>query len=341
MLSANSKDRTMSGARLLIRFLEGNTPRWAELRGKAPAAADDVVDVAPFDIAAASTAELIAALDQDAVGHLDSMHIAARQLLSPITADATLVCQGLNYADHANEASHGNRKSNLIFGKASSSICGPHDDILRPPAVELLDYEVEFALVMRAALLQNSHVTEDNIADFVAGVVLCNDVSARDIQFGESLIQWFRGKSYRTFCPTGPLLCLPEKRELASLLRSLEVKLWVNGGLRQSATSAQLVWKPVETLNYLRSFMNLKPGDLLLTGTPGGVTAPVTPAVVEIVKTHLFADDLRLKALRAEMTKGRPFLQPGDVVTASLRDCRQNVSLGGQQNKVAASPERG
>jgi 2-keto-4-pentenoate hydratase/2-oxohepta-3-ene-1,7-dioic acid hydratase in catechol pathway len=331
----------MSGTRLLIRFLEGNTPRWAELRGKVPAAADDVVDVVPFDIAAASTAELIAALDQDAVGRLDSMQIIARQLLSPITADATLTCQGLNYADHADEASHGHRKSNLIFGKASSSICGPYDDILRPPMVELLDYEVEFALVMRAALLQNSHVTEDNIADFVAGVVLCNDVSARDIQFGESLMQWFRGKSYRTFCPTGPLLCLPEKRELASILRRLEVKLWVNGGLRQSAMSAQLIWRPVETLNYLRSFMNLKPGDLLLTGTPGGVTAPVTPAVVEIVKTHLFADDLRLKALRAEMTKGRPFLQPGDVVTASLTDCRQNVSLGGQQNKIAASPERG
>ena len=331
----------MSGTRLLIRFLEGNTPRWAELRGKAPAAADDVVDVVPFDIAAASTAELIAALDQDSVGRLDSTQIAARQLLSPISADATLVCQGLNYADHADEASHGHRKSNLIFGKASSSICGPYDDILRPPMVELLDYEVEFALVMRAALLQNSHVTEDNISDFVAGFVLCNDVSARDIQFGESLIQWFRGKSYRTFCPTGPLLCLPEKRELATILRSLEVKLWVNGGLRQSAKSAQLIWRPVETLNYVRSFMNLKAGDLLLTGTPGGVTAPVTPAVVEIVKAHLFADDLRLKALRAEMTKGRPFLQPGDVVTASLTDCRQNGSLGGQQNKVAASPARG
>lgn len=331
----------MSGTRLFIRFLDENTPRWGELRGKAPVAAEDVVDVVPFDIAAASTAELIAALDQEAVGRLDSMQIAARQLLSPITADATLVCQGLNYADHANEASHGNRKSNLIFGKASSSICGPYDVILRPPVVELLDYEVEFALVMRADLLQNGHVTEDNIADFVAGVVLCNDVSARDIQFGESLIQWFRGKSYRTFCPTGPLLCLPERRELASFLRSLEVKLWVNGGLRQSATSAQLIWKPVETLNYLRSFMNLKPGDLLLTGTPGGVTAPVTPAVVEIVKTHLFADDLRLKALRAEMTKGRPFLQPGDVVAANLTDCRRNVSLGGQQNKVAASPEKG
>ena len=328
----------MSRTRLLIRFLDGTAPRWGELVGKAPCVADDSVDVVPFDTAATTTAELLAALDRDAVKPLAHVQIAAGKMLSPITPDAALVCQGLNYADHANEASHGNRKSNLIFGKASSSICGPYDAIVRPPVVELLDYEVEFALVLRADLDERSHVTEDNIAEFVAGVVLCNDVSARDVQFGESLIQWFRGKSYRTFCPTGPLLCLPAKEELASFLRDLEIQLWVNGGLRQSATSARLIWKPVETLNYVRSFMNMKPGDLLLTGTPGGVTAPVTPTMVDIIKTHLFADDLRLEALRAEMTRGRPFLRPGDVVTANLRDCRQNVSLGGQQNKVAASP---
>ena len=331
----------MSKTRLLARFLDGSIPRWGEVSGAAPSAADDPVDIVPFDIAAASrTAEVIAALDHEAVGRLDPVRVVAARLLSPISADASLVCQGLNYADHANEASHADRKSNLIFGKASSSICGPYDDIVRPPVVELLDYEVEFALVMRRDLSKDSLVTEDNIAEFVAGVVLCNDVSARDVQFGESLIQWFRGKSYRTFCPAGPLLCLPEKGELASFLTRLEVKLWVNGELRQRAMSAQLIWKPVETLNYVRSFMDMKPGDLLLTGTPGGVTAPVTPAVVDIVKTHLFADELRVKALRVEMTKGRPFLRPGDVVTASLTDCRRNVSLGGQQNAVAASPER-
>jgi 2-keto-4-pentenoate hydratase/2-oxohepta-3-ene-1,7-dioic acid hydratase in catechol pathway len=330
----------MPGTRLLIRFLDGTTPRWGELSGKAPAAADDTIDVVPLDTAALTTAELIAALDRDAVRPLDHVRIVASRLLSPITADAALVCQGLNYADHANEASHGKRKSNLLFGKASSSICGPYDDIVQPPVVELLDYEVEFALVLRAGLFENSHVTEDNIADFVAGVVLCNDVSARDVQFGESLIQWFRGKSYRTFCPTGPLLCLPAKGELTSFLKNLEIQLWVNGGLRQSATSERLIWKPVETLNYVRSFMNMKPGDLLLTGTPGGVTAPVTPAIVNIIKTYLFADDLRLEALRAEMTKGRPFLRPGDVVTANLADGRRNVSLGSQQNKVAACAQR-
>jgi len=330
----------MSGTRSIIRFLDGTTPRWAELSGEAPASANDTVDVTPLDTKAATTAELIEALDHEAVRSLGQDRISATRLLSPITADATLVCQGLNYATHANEASHGNRKSNLLFAKASSSICGPYDDIVRPSVVELLDYEVEFALVLRGHLSENSQVTEANIADFVAGVVLCNDVSARDIQFGESLLQWFRGKSYRTFCPTGPVLCLPARSALASVLKSLEIELSVNGGLRQKATSAQLIWKPIETLNYVCSFMNMKPGDLLLTGTPGGVTAPVTPAMVDIIKTHLFSDDLRLKALRAEMTKGRPFLRPGDVVAAKLTDCCRNTSLGGQQNNVVASEQR-
>jgi 2-keto-4-pentenoate hydratase/2-oxohepta-3-ene-1,7-dioic acid hydratase in catechol pathway len=122
----------MSRTRLLIRFLDGTAPRWGELVGKAPCVADDPVDVVPFDTAATTTAELLAALDRDAVKPLAHVQIAAGKMLSPITPDAALVCQGLNYADHANEASHGNRKSNLIFGKASSSICGPYDAIVQP-----------------------------------------------------------------------------------------------------------------------------------------------------------------------------------------------------------------
>jgi len=331
----------MSGTRLIVRFLdERRDTRWGELTGRAPASPDDLVEVVPFDTTASTTAELISALDRSVIKSLDHVGIEASRLLSPITDDAALVCQGLNYAEHANEASHGDRKSNLIFYKASSSICGPYDDIVRPPVVELLDYEVEFALVLRASLVGSSRVSEENISDFVAGVVLCNDVSARDVQFGESLIQWFRGKSYRTFCPTGPVLCLPSRRELGSFLRHLEIRLSVNGDLRQKASSSHLIWKPVETLNYVRSFMNMKPGDLLLTGTPGGVTAPVTPELVNIIKTHLFSDAVRLKAVRTEMTKGRPFLQPGDVVTTNFSDASQNILLGGQQNRIAASSER-
>ena len=255
-------------------------------------------------------------------------------MLSPITADATLVCQGLNYASHAREARHGDRTSNLIFGKASSSITGPYADIVRPVEVELLDYEVEFAMVMRRALGAADSVSVRNVGDYVAGIVLCNDVSARDVQFGESLLQWYRGKSYRTFCPVGPALWLLDPEEVAPALDALDLMLAVNGESRQRANSQQLIFKPVETLNYVGSVLDLKAGDLLLTGTPGGVTAPVTPRMVEIIQTQLMHDQARRDQLRVEMTKGRPFLRHGDIVTATLSDARTGRLLGGLRNTV-------
>jgi len=113
------------------------------------------------------------------------------EILSPITSDSTLVCQGLNYSEHAAEAQQHTRRSNLIFAKASSSLTGPYSPIVRPTDVELLDYEVEIGLVLRTELTADAHVSNENIGHYVAGVVLCNDVSARDTMFGASFLQWF------------------------------------------------------------------------------------------------------------------------------------------------------
>jgi 2-keto-4-pentenoate hydratase/2-oxohepta-3-ene-1,7-dioic acid hydratase in catechol pathway len=187
---------------------------------------------------------------------------------------------------------------------------------------------------MRKPLSGSDRVTPENIGDFVAGFVLCNDVSARDVQFGETLLQWFRGKSYRTFCPIGPVLWLPDRGDVADALEHIGISLAVNGEERQRANSRQLIWKPVETLNYVAGIMDMRRGDLLLTGTPGGVTSPVTPRMVEIIKTHLLADDARRDELRIEMTKGRPFLKHGDRVTAELVDTRDGSFLGGLHNTV-------
>jgi 2-keto-4-pentenoate hydratase/2-oxohepta-3-ene-1,7-dioic acid hydratase in catechol pathway len=158
--------------------------------------------------------------------------------------------------------------------------------------------------------------------------------------FGASFMQWYRGKSYRTFCPTGPVLWLLEPGEVRDTLQNLEIKLWVNGELRQSANSQQLIWKPAESLSYIASSIDMRCGDLLLTGTPGGVTAPATPRMVEILKEHLLTDDLRRDELRIEMSTGRPFLQPGDLVTATLADSR-GLSLGGLANKIVEARHRG
>ena len=319
---------------LIVRYQDGPGFRWGRLLGAAPLSPSDEVRLNPLPWHAESTAALLRALQDSVPDDPTVATIQASALLSPITVDATLVCQGLNYVSHAQEARHGDRKSNLIFGKASSSITGPYADIIRPTEVELLDYEVEFAMVMRRALGAADSASVRNIGDYVAGIVLCNDVSARDVQFGESLLQWFRGKSYRTFCPVGPALWLLDPEEVAPALDALDLMLAVNGESRQKANSQQLIFKPVETLNYVGSVLDLKAGDLLLTGTPGGVTAPVTPRVVEIIQTQLMHDEARRDQLRVEMTKGRPFLRHGDIVTATLSDARTGRLLGGLRNAV-------
>jgi 2-keto-4-pentenoate hydratase/2-oxohepta-3-ene-1,7-dioic acid hydratase in catechol pathway len=205
---------------------------------------------------------------------------------------------------------------------------------VRPSDVQLLDYEVEIGLVLRTALTSGAQVTDDNIGAYIAAVVLCNDVSARDTMFGASFLQWFHGKSYRTFCPAGPILYWLSPHEVAPTLKDLSVKLWLNGELRQSASSSQLIYKPAETFTHLARYLDLDPGDMLLTGTPGGVTTPASPKLVEILKTHLMADEARREALRTEMTKGRPFMKPGDVVRATLHDDLRRQPLGGQENSV-------
>jgi 2-keto-4-pentenoate hydratase/2-oxohepta-3-ene-1,7-dioic acid hydratase in catechol pathway len=323
---------------MIVRYLEANRARWGRLRGDAPTHAKDLVALEPIVTDQVSTGGLIAQLDSSAtLATTAAVNISASQLLSPITTDASLLCQGLNYGAHAAEAQQHVRKSNLIFSKASSSLTGPFSGIIRPADVELLDYEVEIGVVLRTDLREPTEVSDANVGDFVAGVVLCDDVSARDTMFGATFLQWFQGKSYRTFCPAGPVLYLLDRTEVADTLANLEIKLSLNGELRQSASSAQLIFEPAETLAYISQSLDMKRGDVLLTGTPGGVTAPATPELVEILKTHLMADTQRRDELRAEMVKARPFMQPGDILTTTLFDRLHNKSLGGHENTIEAA----
>jgi 2-keto-4-pentenoate hydratase/2-oxohepta-3-ene-1,7-dioic acid hydratase in catechol pathway len=321
-------------AQMLIRYVSAGQIRWGQLTGPAPEAANDAVDVRPFKANPESTCELITILGGKWEFEKTVERIQASALLSPVTNDSQLICQGLNYQEHAAEAQHGKRRSNLIFSKASSSLTGPFAPIRRPPEVQLLDYEVEIGLILRTAVDEGVEVTDANIGDYVAGVVLCNDVSARDTMFGASFLQWFHGKSYRTFCPAGPVFYWLSPQEVSPTLNSLSIKLWLNDDLRQSASSAQLIYKPAETLTHLARYMDLRSGDMLLTGTPGGVTSPASPILVDILKIHLMADGPRRDALRVEMTKGRPFMKPGDVVKATLHDDHRGTFVGGLANPV-------
>jgi 2-keto-4-pentenoate hydratase/2-oxohepta-3-ene-1,7-dioic acid hydratase in catechol pathway len=295
------------------------------------------VEIAPLDAEFATTSALIEAFGaRPWPPETAAVSITAGQLLTPVTRDAQLVCQGLNYGEHATQSLVHVRKRNLLFMKASSSLSGAFADIVQPEGVKLLDYEVEIGLVLRADLNRATRVTDENIGDYVAGVVLCNDISARDVMFGATFLQWFEGKSFRTFCPTGPVLYLLEPQEVAATLSNLEIKLWLNGELRQSALSTGMIFKPSETLTHLSRVVDLKRGDLLLTGTPGGVIAQPTPRILEILVTQLMDDEHRQSALSDAFLPLAKFLAPGDVITASLRDVRRELDLGSQRTVVAA-----
>jgi 2-keto-4-pentenoate hydratase/2-oxohepta-3-ene-1,7-dioic acid hydratase in catechol pathway len=255
---------------------------------------------------------------------------------SPIADDVQLFCQGLNYADHRAEsgASTSAHEDNLLFMKAASSICGPNDTILRPADCRLLDYEIELALVMKEAISKPVAISESELARYVGAVVMCNDVSARDIMFGAPMLQWFRGKSQRTFCPMGPVLYLMEEEDF-SRLYTFQLTLLMNGKVRQSATTNQLIHRPAATLAEISTFANLAAGDCLLTGTPGGVLAGSNLKVGLAIITNMKNDRKRReKFTEAQLARTR-FLEPGDVLELSIKTPDGAIDLGTQRNIIA------
>lgn len=254
-------------------------------------------------------------------------------LLSPVSNDVQIFCQGLNYASHKEEGGlTGEKGQNLIFTKPPSTICGPNDDIVRPGGCELLDYEVELALILKQDLPANTSVDKTNLLDYVGGLTLANDVSARDFMFGAPMMQWFKGKGQRTFCPTGPILYLLDDSDQV-LLSNLQLTLSVNGEIRQDATTDQMIFKPEETLTELASFADIKTGDMLLTGTPGGVTLNASFKVGLAILLNFTNDDKRRQKLVKTQDSVR-YLEPGDQLTLSLKSRDGTLDLGTQNNGV-------
>lgn len=309
-----------------------DTPNWGVLRDGT---------IYPLAGAYASHREVMAqyfSAPADFEGSAATQGMAATEVrfTSPIAGDVQLFCQGLNYAEHKKEsgADPSSDEDNLIFTKAASSICGPNDTILRPAGCQLLDYEIELALVMKQAVTAPTSLSESDLPHYIGGLVLCNDVSARDIMFGAPMLQWFRGKSQRTFCPMGPVLYLMDEADFVHLY-ALQLELRMNGKVKQSATTEQLIHKPAATLSEISSFANLQVGDCLLTGTPGGILAGTNLKVGLAIITNLQNDRKRReKFTRAQLDRTR-FLEPGDVLELSIRTPDGAIDLGAQHNVVA------
>ena len=181
-----------------------------------------------------------------------------------------IVAIGLNYRLHAQEAGAAIPSEPIFFMKATSSICGPNDDVIIPKNSQKTDYEVELGIVIGT---RASYVGEGDARKHVAGYCVVNDVSEREFQM-ERGGQWTKGKSADTFCPIGPWLVTADEVPDPGKLQ-----LWteVNGERRQNSNTADLIFGVDAIVSYVSQFMTLLPGDVIPTGTPSGVAMGFKP----------------------------------------------------------------
>jgi 2-keto-4-pentenoate hydratase/2-oxohepta-3-ene-1,7-dioic acid hydratase in catechol pathway len=191
---------------------------------------------------------------------------------SPVARPSKIVCIGLNYDDHARESGMDIPPEPVIFFKATSSFCGPNDDLILPRGGDKTDWEVELAFVVGK---RASYVEEKNALNYLAGYALHNDYSERGFQLDRSG-QWVKGKSCDTFAPFGPWLVTQDEIKDPN---NLKMWLKVNGETMQSSNSSNLHYKIPFLLSYVSQFMTLLPGDIISTGTPPGVGMGMDPQV--------------------------------------------------------------
>ena len=210
--------------------------------------------------------------------------LADVQLLAPVPRPRAIFGVGLNYRAHATETGREPPERPILFQKPPSSAVGPAGPVVCPAVVQRLDYEGELGVVMGAG-------------GAVAGYVVCDDVTARDLQKSEP--QWTRAKGFDTACPYGPWITTVDE---VSEPGDLRLQTWVNGEPRQDARTSDLIFPVPALVAFIGEVITLEPGDLILTGTPGGVGMAMSP---------------------------RRFLQPGDVVRVEIE------TLGAIEHAVA------
>lgn len=230
--------------------------------------------------------------DKQVIFNRDEVKVEA-----PVQRPGKIICVGHNYREHILEMGRELPSNPVIFAKFANTILGPDDDIPFYPISEQLDYEAEFTFVIGK---QARNVSEEDALDYVAGYTITNDVTYRDIQ--RRTLQWLQGKTVDGTAPMGPYLVTSDELQDPS---GLSVVLTVNGEVRQSTNTANLVFDVKKLVSFLSGLMTLEPGDVVLTGTPGGVGFAMNP---------------------------QTFLQDGDVVRIEID------KIGALENKVTNTP---
>jgi len=200
--------------------------------------------------------------------------LKVEKLLAPLVP-TDILCIGLNYRDHAAESNSPIPVNPMLFIKSSNTLNHPFDPIYIPKRSSMIDYECELAVVIGKAA---KHVSRDRALDYVFGYTIANDVSARDWQREKSLGggQFARGKSFDSFCPLGPAIVTKDEIPNPNALR---LKTTLNGQVMQDHTTADMIFDVPTLIESLSSTLTLRPGSIILTGTPHGVGFARTPPV--------------------------------------------------------------
>jgi 2-keto-4-pentenoate hydratase/2-oxohepta-3-ene-1,7-dioic acid hydratase in catechol pathway len=207
----------------------------------------------------------------DGAGDIEGarLPLADVTLTAPIPSPSKIIAIGLNYADHAAETGTPVPEVPALFGMFENSVVGPGEPIRVPVQTEQPDYEAELGVVIGRT---TKGVAVEDALDHVLGYVCVNDVSARDLQGATT--QWFQGKSIDTFLPIGPWVVT---RDEVPDPQSLSIELRLNGEVRQSSNTDQMIWSVADLVAYISATMTLNPGDVIITGTPPGVGLAMDP----------------------------------------------------------------
>ncbi len=240
-----------------------------------------------------SRSELVVNVSR-ALGNIDlsyCINLSYVKLLSPVPRPSKMVFVGLNYLDHAKEVGLEVPKEPVIFLKPPSALIGPNDDIVLPKRSKKVDYEGELAVIIGRRC---KNVRRNEALNYVAGYMVMNDVSARDVQ--KALGQWDKAKGFDTFAPCGPWLATPDE---VGDPNNLRIVTKVNGEIVQDSGTWNMIFKVPDLIQDISEVMTLEPGDIISTGTPSGVG----------------------------QSRGR-FLKPGDIVEVCIE------RIGCIKNKV-------
>lgn len=225
--------------------------------------------------------------------------LASVKLLAPVLKPAKIWAIGLNYADHIAESKVAAPEKQVWFTKAQTSVNGPFDPILIAKGTATADYEVELVAVIGK---RGKHISVDRAHEHVFGYCVGNDVTERMWQHATP--QWSLGKSFDTHAPIGPWITTAEE---VGDPHTLDIKCFINGDRRQNSNTRHLVFNIWEQIAHLSTGITLEPGDLIFTGTPGGIGGAMDP---------------------------RQFLQPGDTVRSEIE------KLGTIEGVMVAEPDQ-